>query len=139
MSAVDEYNKLIEDCQWTCAADIITSADAAIAELEAEKKHLSAENENMAALLKSYRDDYVPRFVEDGLKQRAEQAEAELAALKGRRCTSCEQYREAIGHDKLPNGHHYCYLGVKIFTDKRWWLPPDFACNRWAERGTGCS
>lgn len=63
-------------------------ADAAIAALVGKLQHFAAENENMAGLLKSYRDDYVPRFVEDALKQRAEQAEAEVARLSAKLAAS---------------------------------------------------
>ena len=86
--------------------------------------------------------------------ERAEQAEAELAALKGRRCEGCRHWTR----------HTYDEEGLctSTITYKPDWAedddpprtvealalwgsngeygfnpPADFACNRWAERGTG--
>lgn len=90
-----EANKLTED--WG-------DAQKRIAELEAKYSDVVAEHENELAL-------------------RLE-AEAELAALKGRRCERCHW----LGEVDSRNWKHCKKLGD--------WEPPDFSCNRWAERGT---
>ena len=59
---------------------------------EAERDHLKAENENMAALIQSCHDNHVPKFVEDGLRERAEKAEAELAVVQEDHATVMADY-----------------------------------------------
>ena len=59
------------------------------------------------------------------------EAEAELEALKGRRCETCTNYTERTVHHNAS-----CREDVEVGWGSEWNPPADFACNRWAERGT---
>ena len=102
-----------------------------IAELEAGNEKLAA---NLAASYSEPRrlmaDIRVWRRNAMESRKRAEQAEAELAALKARRCKTCEH-----GEDGVLRA---CLANVAVFPDSgslEFDLPPlDFACNRWEAR-----
>ena len=59
--------------------------------------------------------------------EKLDKAEAELAALNGRRCETCKFWRKAKGGPRGWPSH--C---VQIDHN----VAGDFACNRWAERRT---
>lgn len=56
--------------------------------------------------------------------QRAEKAEAELEALKARRCGGCKHW----------HGHNYCAEGIAEECDVPELPDHDFACNRWTPK-----
>jgi Arc/MetJ-type ribon-helix-helix transcriptional regulator len=67
-------------------------------------------------------DEAVRKYTEQ--MKRAEQAESELAALKGQRCETCAWLFDTTSAQTVPR----CLKGV--LTGAR----VDFACNRWAAR-----
>ena len=96
----------------------LAQKDARLTALEAENERW---NEKYAALH--------ARFAQQQTK--LEQAEAELAALKGRRCETCKRPIRAFAPPIYPSTPSS--ICPKFAT--AW--EPEFSCSRWAEKGTG--
>jgi len=114
------------------ATDAMQLDRARIAELQAELAALQTEHNAVAA---KYKQKWQQAEAELAALKSAElsehrlareEAEAELAAVKGRRCETCKCVREDKGE------WHECLI---YFEHVRGWEHmDDFACNRWTAR-----
>jgi len=84
---------------------------------EAENKALQAERDN------------VPNVI--ALMKRAKKAEAELAALKGRRCETCLHWR---GFTDIGLGVGDCEATKRFCITNQLHTPDTFSCSWWAAR-----
>jgi hypothetical protein len=115
MSALEEYRQSRKWMEEGLPMRI-EMADAAIAELEA-----------MLAGCRQGRNEAEEERIEfvrlyERANERAEQAEAELAALKARRCETCKER----DHSVSPHGEPEVYCGIR----SEWWYSDEY-CSRW--------
>ena len=109
MSAVEEYAAYRRGSEWVLSS----KADAAIAELRDALEETTASRYVAMRLRAEKAENAV-----FGLSVTLEQAEAELAALKGRRCETCNEFP------------HY-FICKRDHNPTRW---DTFSCSEWAAR-----
>jgi len=155
VSAVDEYRKFSYVVQFgghILPEDIAvvrevfikmeSRADAAIAELEAE-------NDQLQSFI--IHDGEARPYSVKTLQEKLEQAEAEMAAVKGRRCETCEWWESHTYDADGTCRSTFKYTPewtddesevrvsefVAFYASSNEYYfnpPPDFACNRWTAR-----
>ena len=110
MTALEEWNTLATDdvVQTRKMADVMR--DELLAELKVLKN----------ALARAKGSGLMLQGALEVEREQHEDAEAELAALKARRCEEC--------------AHAHNYDGTNFCTYSDFVAPADFACNRWTAR-----